>query len=100
MIHLTRTKVCAALLLSAPLDSPRSRVGCEDANKSGAFLSFSGDAEDEPVDLFGQAQRDVEEADAAEEQEDDDAEPEDAESELGECASYLNTRADLPADIE
>lgn len=54
----------------------------EDANKSGAFLSFSGDAEDEPVDLFAEAQKAVDDMDAVdaqeeEEEEDDDAEPED-----------------------
>ncbi|RPD73402.1 hypothetical protein L226DRAFT_110019 [Lentinus tigrinus ALCF2SS1-7] len=51
----------------------------KDANSSGAFLSFSGDAEDEPLDLFAEAQKAIEEADAAqaEEEEDDDAEPED-----------------------
>ena len=32
-----------------------------DAKNSGAFLSFSGDAEDEPVDLFASAQKAVEE---------------------------------------
>ncbi|KAH9921679.1 uncharacterized protein BXZ73DRAFT_91713 [Epithele typhae] len=55
----------------------------KDASNSGAFLSFSGDAEDEAVDLFGAAQKAVEEADAAAEEDeeddddDDDAEPED-----------------------
>ena len=51
----------------------------EDANGGGAFLSFSGDAEDEPVDLFAEAQKAVDEAEAAqaEEEEDDEAEPED-----------------------
>lgn len=52
----------------------------EDANASGAFLSFSGDAEDEPVDLFAEAQKavdDMDAVDAQEEEEDDDAEPED-----------------------
>ncbi|KAI0741373.1 hypothetical protein C8Q80DRAFT_1259857 [Daedaleopsis nitida] len=52
----------------------------KDANNSGAFLSFSGDAEDEPVDLFAEAQKAVDDMDAGEAQEeedDDDAEPED-----------------------
>ena len=51
----------------------------EDAANSGAFLSFSGDAEDEAVDLFAEAQKSVEEEDAAaqQEDEDDEAEPED-----------------------
>ncbi|PIL25256.1 hypothetical protein GSI_13145 [Ganoderma sinense ZZ0214-1] len=55
----------------------------DDAANSGAFLSFSGDAEDEAVDLFAEAQKAVEEADSAaqqeeeEEEEDDEAEPED-----------------------
>lgn len=46
-------------------------------SKSGAFLSFSGDAEDdEPVDLFGQASKEAED-DEDEEEEGDDGEPED-----------------------
>ncbi|KAI0759203.1 hypothetical protein BD413DRAFT_617983 [Trametes elegans] len=60
----------------------------EDTNEpanSGAFLSFSGDADDEQpgedvaVDLFAEAQKAAEEAEAAEEEEEeeDDAEPED-----------------------
>lgn len=56
-----------------------------DAANSGAFLSFSGDAEEEhlgedvAVDLFADAQKAAAEMDAAEEEEeeDDDAEPED-----------------------
>jgi len=44
-----------------------------DANKLGAFLSFSGDAEDEAVDMFAEAEKAAEE----EEEEDPDAEPED-----------------------
>ncbi|KAI0349537.1 hypothetical protein OH77DRAFT_1414852, partial [Trametes cingulata] len=54
------------------------------AAKSGAFLSFSGDADDEQpgedvaVDLFAEARKAADEADAAEEeQEEDDGEPED-----------------------
>ncbi|KAI0709688.1 hypothetical protein C8T65DRAFT_739864 [Cerioporus squamosus] len=51
------------------------------ANASGAFLSFSGDGDDEPVDLFAEAQKAIDEANAAqaeeEEEEDDEAEPED-----------------------
>ena len=67
--------------------SPMSRVpttstsnmnhSLADAKNSGAFLSFSGDAEDEPVDLFASAQKAVEEMDATEQDEDDEAEPED-----------------------
>ncbi|KAM5544245.1 hypothetical protein V8D89_001905 [Ganoderma adspersum] len=54
----------------------------DDAANSGAFLSFSGDAEDEAVDLFAEAQKAVDEADSSaqqeeEEDEDDEAEPED-----------------------
>ena len=54
----------------------------DDAANSGAFLSFSGDAEDEAVDLFAEAQKAVDEADSSaqqeeEEEEDDEAEPED-----------------------
>lgn len=45
-----------------------------DANKLGAFLSFSGDAEDEPVDMFAEAEKAAEEE---EEEEDPEAEPED-----------------------
>ena len=62
-----------------PTPSCLTRGGLEDANSGGAFLSFSGDAEDEPVDLFAEAQKAVDEAEAAqaEEEEDDEAEPED-----------------------
>ncbi|KAI0675933.1 hypothetical protein C8Q78DRAFT_1007231 [Trametes maxima] len=56
----------------------------KEAANSGAFLSFSGDADDDhpgedvAVDLFAEAQKAAEEMDAAEEDEDDDdAEPED-----------------------
>lgn len=53
----------------------------DDAANSGAFLSFSGDAEDEAIDLFAEAQKAVDEIDSAaqqeEEEEDDEAEPED-----------------------
>ncbi|KAI1785669.1 hypothetical protein LXA43DRAFT_106500 [Ganoderma leucocontextum] len=54
----------------------------DDAANSGAFLSFSGDAEDEAVDLFAEAQKAVDEMDSAaqqeeEEDDDDEAEPED-----------------------
>ena len=45
-----------------------------DVNKLGAFLSFSGDAEDEAVDMFAEAEKTAEEE---EEEEDPDAEPED-----------------------
>jgi len=45
-----------------------------DANKLGAFLSFSGDAEDEAVDMFAEAEKAAEEE---EEEEDPEAEPED-----------------------
>ena len=53
-----------------------------EASGSGAFLSFSGDAEeDEPVDLFGQAAKGAEDDDDEEEEEGgeegDDGEPED-----------------------
>lgn len=54
-----------------------------DTANSGAFLSFSGDADDEhhgedvAVDLFAEAQKAADELDAAEEEEDDEAEPED-----------------------
>ncbi|KAI8985716.1 hypothetical protein BD414DRAFT_488985 [Trametes punicea] len=54
-----------------------------DAAKSGAFLSFSGDPDDEQpgedvaIDLFAEAKRAADEIDATEEQEDDEAEPED-----------------------
>lgn len=44
-----------------------------DADKLGAFLSFSGDAEDEAVDMFSEAEKATEE----EEEEDPEAEPED-----------------------
>lgn len=44
-----------------------------DADKLGAFLSFSGDAEDVAVDIFAEAEKAVEE----EEEEDHEAEPED-----------------------
>ena len=59
-----------------PTPSCLTRGGLEDANTGGAFLSFSGDAEDEPVDLFAEAQKAVDEAEAAqaEEEEDDEAE--------------------------
>ena len=53
------------------------------ASNSGAFLSFSGDAEDsddeeedKPVDLFGEAAKAIEQADQ-EGEEEDDVEPED-----------------------
>jgi len=46
-----------------------------DANKLGAFLSFSGDAEDEAVDMFAEAEKVAEEEE--EEEEDSEAEPED-----------------------
>ena len=49
----------------------------DEAQKAGKIFSFSGDAEDEPVDLFASAQKAVEEMDAAEQEEDEDAEPED-----------------------
>ncbi|KAH8103867.1 hypothetical protein BXZ70DRAFT_1005429 [Cristinia sonorae] len=51
----------------------------EEASGSGAFLSFSGDAdEDGTVDLFGQAQASHEEEEEEEDEEgDDDGEPED-----------------------
>lgn len=52
----------------------------EDKNAGGAFLSFSGDAEegeDVAVDLFGEASKAVEEADEQEEEDAEDAEPED-----------------------
>ncbi|TFK85725.1 hypothetical protein K466DRAFT_494200 [Polyporus arcularius HHB13444] len=62
-------------------DADDSYEDDKDANASGAFLSFSGDADDEPVDLFAEAQKAVDEANAAqaeeEEDEDEDAEPED-----------------------
>ncbi|KAF9778402.1 hypothetical protein BJ322DRAFT_1092908 [Thelephora terrestris] len=45
-----------------------------EANKLGGFLSFSGDAEDEPVDMFAEAEKAAEQE---EEEEDPDAEPED-----------------------
>lgn len=45
-----------------------------DANKLGAFLSFSGDAEDDAVDMFAEAEKAAEEE---EEEEDPEAEPED-----------------------
>ncbi len=72
MLHLLCTRCPPSCL---------TRGGLEDANASGAFLSFSGDADDEPVDLFAEAQKAVDEANAAqaeeEEDEDEDAEPED-----------------------
>lgn len=49
-------------------------VAGSDANKLGAFLSFSGDAEDEAVDMFAEAEKATEEE---EEEEDPEAEPED-----------------------
>ncbi|KAI0369840.1 hypothetical protein BV20DRAFT_1036313 [Pilatotrama ljubarskyi] len=56
----------------------------DEAARSGAFLSFSGDADDDQtgedvaVDLFAEARKAADEADAAaEEQEEDDGEPED-----------------------
>ncbi|GJE90318.1 hypothetical protein PsYK624_064470 [Phanerochaete sordida] len=50
----------------------------KEASGSGAFLSFSGDAEeDEPVDLFGQAAKVEEDDDEEEEEEGDEGEPED-----------------------
>ncbi|TBU60501.1 hypothetical protein BD310DRAFT_319724 [Dichomitus squalens] len=51
----------------------------DDAANSGAFLSFSGDGEDEAVDLFAEAQKSVDETEAAaqQEEEDDEVEPED-----------------------
>ncbi|KAI0339484.1 hypothetical protein BDW22DRAFT_599992 [Trametopsis cervina] len=54
----------------------------KDAKSGGAFLSFSGDAEEEgeevPVDLFGEAARAVEAAEEEEDEEEaDDGEPED-----------------------
>ena len=60
-------------------DADRYAYPTEDAANSGAFLSFSGDAEDEAVDLFAEAQKSAEEEDAAaqQEDEDDEAEPED-----------------------
>lgn len=49
-----------------------------DKNASGAFLSFSGDAEeDTPVDLFGEASKAVEEADEDEDEDAEEGEPED-----------------------
>lgn len=45
-----------------------------DVNKLGAFLSFSGDVEDEAVDMFAEAEKATEEE---EEEEDPEAEPED-----------------------
>ncbi|EIW58465.1 uncharacterized protein TRAVEDRAFT_124499 [Trametes versicolor FP-101664 SS1] len=67
-----------------PEDGLEDSSGAYAAN-SGAFLSFSGDAEEEhlgedvAVDLFADAQKAAAEMDAAEEEEeeDDDAEPED-----------------------
>lgn len=44
-----------------------------DVDKLGAFLSFSGDAEDEAVDMFAEAEKAVEEED----DDDPEAEPED-----------------------
>ncbi|TBU46761.1 hypothetical protein BD309DRAFT_857408 [Dichomitus squalens] len=51
----------------------------DDRANSGAFLSFSGDGEDEAVDLFAEAQKSVDETEAAaqQEEEDDEVEPED-----------------------
>lgn len=52
----------------------------EPESSGGAFLSFSGDAEDEPVDLFGQASKQEEDDDDEEEEENeegDEGEPED-----------------------
>ncbi|KAI0630693.1 hypothetical protein C8Q77DRAFT_1063100 [Trametes polyzona] len=79
-----------AIAQSSVLGKQEPDDALEDANgahaaNSGAFLSFSGDADEEhlgedvAVDLFAEAQKAAEEADAAEEQEDedDDAEPED-----------------------
>ncbi|KAH9893305.1 hypothetical protein C8Q73DRAFT_648034 [Cubamyces lactineus] len=66
----------------ALLEDANGAYACNTAN-SGAFLSFSGDADDEhhgediAVDLFAEAQKAADELDAAEEQEDDEAEPED-----------------------
>ena len=55
-------------LYTCPIECPTAE---EDAKSSGAFLSFSGDAEegeDVPVDLFGEAAKAVE---AAEEDDDE-----------------------------
>ncbi|KAI0664366.1 hypothetical protein C8Q70DRAFT_906127 [Cubamyces menziesii] len=66
----------------ALLEDNNGAYACNTAN-SGAFLSFSGDADDEhhgedvAVDLFAEAQKAADELDAAEEEEDDEAEPED-----------------------
>lgn len=53
----------------------------DDASKSGAFLSFSGDAEDTedtPVDLFAEASKAAAEGeDEEDEDEDEEGEPED-----------------------
>ena len=72
-------KGTCVLVIPRCATTPTRAIGCysEDASNAGAFLSFSGDAEDEPVDLFASAQKAVEEADAEEQEEDDDAEPED-----------------------
>ncbi|EIN09667.1 hypothetical protein PUNSTDRAFT_113095 [Punctularia strigosozonata HHB-11173 SS5] len=81
-----------AIAQSSVLGKEQTDEALEDPSKeagsNGAFISFSGDAEEEdepmaesedkPVDLFAEAAKDVEAEDAKEEQEeDDDAEPED-----------------------
>lgn len=52
----------------------QSLTAGSEVNKLGAFLSFSGDAEDEAVDMFAEADKAAEED---EEEEDPEAEPED-----------------------
>ena len=61
--------VCCPPWFHAPILNVAATCVPEDASKSGAFLSFSGDGDDEAVDLFADAQKAVEEAEAAEDQE-------------------------------
>ena len=72
----------ASVALAGHVPLINGRAG-EDKSATGAFLSFSGDAEegeDVAVDLFGEATKAAEEADADADDDDDDeedAEPED-----------------------
>ncbi|KAH9849928.1 hypothetical protein C2E23DRAFT_736250 [Lenzites betulinus] len=70
-----------------PDDALEDSNGASGCRPNGAFLSFSGDGDDElpgedvAVDLFAEARKAADAADAAEEQEEDDEEEEDAEPE-------------------
>lgn len=72
-------KVSATILSNGSRPVAHAPYPEPEAGGSGAFLSFSGDAEeDEPVDLFGQASKeDEEESDDEDGEGDDEGEPED-----------------------